>query len=604
MTILRRSLVWLSHPLHLLLTLLALAPILLVTVYVYSYRLPVPFGDEWRLNGRIAFAAADGNLTLHDLLVVYGGHRVFFTSLVTALSTLLTRWNVWYDGFVSLLLALLWFVLLIVLFRRLERRAAVFALVPISLLVFAVFRDYDWWSSRHTHWYFENLFITAILLLTVNRLTGRGLAVVILLGWCATFTMATGMIAWPIILLILLLHGQRNWRIYALIVLLGAPSVVLYLHNSGMLAFVGSADVVEGTPLAVQPPQLSLLLEFVFKFIGIGILFDPTRAGLTLIVGLAGTLIFVANVLVLVKASGNFKTVAPSIALAAFAFGTAIFTALGRAGAEGIQRVFTVQYGVAADMFWIGLAILMVITMARFYAGWKLHPGYRFGFAAGVLIAAALLGLYSYSSLRTVRESRSYWGHRLGLTDSRSRAPYRQCVEGFLFSRDDDCLKRIVIRPEIDFNMLDGLAARRLTIFADDPVRSLLPGTAEADSRVLLATSDAWLNVHIRDLLLSGVGDDRLFHVVVGGNHIEEAATIPQPLEQVVVDSAADAQSRFSAWLGNARQVWVLTTPDVEPQMTPYVDRLVERGYTPVETHDFQPPDAPLNLTLRGFSGG
>src|ERR1700712_3923718 len=121
MTILRRVEGWLSNPLYLAATLISLLPMILVFFYVQTYRLSVPFDDEWDLNGDIAIATADGALTLPRLIPVNGGHRTLFTNLATAVLTEFGRWNLETQGWFTPLIVLATYILVLMLFQRSER---------------------------------------------------------------------------------------------------------------------------------------------------------------------------------------------------------------------------------------------------------------------------------------------------------------------------------------------------------------------------------------------------------------------------------------------------------------------------------------------------
>jgi hypothetical protein len=80
MTKLRLWASWLADPLHLSLCFASLLPVMLVLVYVISYRLTTPFGDEWNLNGGVAVAAV---IAGSDGIGVACTHRLTSTCMST-----------------------------------------------------------------------------------------------------------------------------------------------------------------------------------------------------------------------------------------------------------------------------------------------------------------------------------------------------------------------------------------------------------------------------------------------------------------------------------------------------------------------------------------
>src|SRR5690349_9792714 len=105
------------HLLGFVVTLISLIPIFLALVYTLSFRLNVPFRDEWTLNGHIAVLAADNALEIDDLFFVHDGHRAVFTNIVTTLSAVANGWDLRAESLVNFALALLYFTVLLLLFK-------------------------------------------------------------------------------------------------------------------------------------------------------------------------------------------------------------------------------------------------------------------------------------------------------------------------------------------------------------------------------------------------------------------------------------------------------------------------------------------------------
>ena len=113
---------WLSSPLHLFLALLALVPPVLVVLFVLDRGNVMPYWDEWENGVMIAVKTANGTLRFEDLARQNFDHRLFFSNLLTMLTTLLTHWNLRVEMLVSVGLAFGALVLLLLMVRRQTRR--------------------------------------------------------------------------------------------------------------------------------------------------------------------------------------------------------------------------------------------------------------------------------------------------------------------------------------------------------------------------------------------------------------------------------------------------------------------------------------------------
>ena len=72
---------------------LALVPVAVALVYVHEWGRDVPFWDEWERSVHLAVLAADGTLTLDDVLRAHNEHRLLFSALITLASVHLLAWS-------------------------------------------------------------------------------------------------------------------------------------------------------------------------------------------------------------------------------------------------------------------------------------------------------------------------------------------------------------------------------------------------------------------------------------------------------------------------------------------------------------------------------
>ncbi len=599
---LRAAADWLSDPIHLLVFLLSLLPILLVFIYVESYRQAVPYIDEWNLNGRIAIATADGKVTPDTLLFVAGGHRTIFTNLATVLATLLANWDLRVQGLLTLAVAIVTLMLLILHFRRSERGGTTLVLVPFALMLFAVYRTYIWWSARFSHWTMVSTMFLLALWVGNRRLTWRAFGLLLVLGWCTTYTSAAGMLVWPLLLPVMWLAGNRDWRKYLLWLISGAVAVALYLSNSGTLTGLSTASIDasdEVLTLSVPPP--GQMIEFMFKFIGNGLLADASLSTAAAVVGIVGLALFVAFAVLVWRRDRDLQALLPWLALALFALGSGAQIGVGRIDVNGVDRALVPQYGAPAALFWIALIAVIVMTIRR-YRGTVT----RWPVTASIVLGAIGLSLYGYSTTAALQGEAIYWERQIRVVNRAHLTDDEQCVVDFVLTRRSNCLNRVMVTLEKDKYFLDELATRRIGIFATMPVRSLLPQAYQPGSPIILITQTAWLNVHIRDLLLAGVPETSFFHVVLGNYKVQEASDIPNPLHTVFSDNARKALDTLANVLGRSEHVWLMEThdTDVRTMTANYIDALVKLGYhyDASVRQDFDNPQVPLELTLLSFS--
>lgn len=576
---------WVANPLYFFLGLASLVPFALVLIYVASYRLIVPFGDEWFMNGRVAIATVEKHLTLGDLLFVNGGHRTLFTNLATAVSTLLTHWDLRVESLISPVLSFVCFVLLIRMFRKAERRATLVVLVPFSLILFSLYRDYNWWSLRHSHWYFANFFVLLTLYaLNQERLSKIKLALAIVLGWCATFSMATGMLVWPLGLMLLWFQGRRSWRLYVTWIFFGSISVILYFINSGIFSFVSASDVYANNAaqqLSVNSPIGLNLVAFLLRFIGASVLSESSVSEAIAVVGALGLSLFAINAFFLWRADRGVKRLAPWLAVGGFSIGSGVLTAIGRANSLGIDRALTVQYIVGSEFFWVALVALMVMVILQHAHSFSLGIPLRLISSANVVLSAVCLGLYGYSTVSSLQDQSIIWEHGLRLTANPKLMPDEQCVLSFIYTRETDCFTRIMLGLPSNTRALDRLAAGNLTIFSHYPTVSMLPNAYHAGSPLVLASSNIWTNIHMRDRLLNTVAESQIFHLVQSSEHLDEVTQLLNPPVRISVGSSEPSPA-FDAQLADSDQVWIVEDASAPGLTSGYTHRLEARGYTSI----------------------
>ena len=191
---------------------LALLPLLIVTLYVARYKLGMPYFDGWALVPDIQKMLA-GQLTWTELWRTHNEHRIILPRLVMLGLARLTGWNDGYEVAANIGLAAATCLALQAQWRRTASGlgwARINGLVPlISLVVFALTQWENWaWGWQLV--YFLHTFAAVAGLLLLASWDGRWWRWLgaLALGLAATFSLGTGLLIWPVGLLLLLLQ----WR--------------------------------------------------------------------------------------------------------------------------------------------------------------------------------------------------------------------------------------------------------------------------------------------------------------------------------------------------------------------------------------------------------
>ncbi len=190
-----------------------MVPCLLTIAYVARFGVDVPYWDQWDWSVPIALKTAQHALGFGDLVSQYNEHRVLFTNATTVLFTLTTSWNIKAELFVSVVLASLAVGLLTRMFARDAGGSNAYLIAPIfAALVFSLRQDENWLRSSHNCWYFLVVFLLAALNAVQAGNRPWNLACAAVLALCATLSLLNGILTWPIVLLALMLRGDRRLR--------------------------------------------------------------------------------------------------------------------------------------------------------------------------------------------------------------------------------------------------------------------------------------------------------------------------------------------------------------------------------------------------------
>jgi hypothetical protein len=331
-----------------------LIPIALVAWYVITQGSQGPVGDQWWDPVYIAVKMQTGTLAPEDFFVLSWGHRPAIIRLITAFFTVFTHYDTGLLRFTTFITTLLNLGMTMLLLRG--RRLA----IPVSFFLFAtlLFSLYDqssWLDMYFSTWQ-QALFFMLVGLLILQRMRPGwpAFSLIILCAIAASFTMASGLMAW--ISLPTAAAGKLEYRRphYAMLWLL-----VLVLFS----VFYTSDYAVYPLKTALDLPSLKYALRegtvpaivYPFQFQAVRFKTDHLMA---VSFALISSLVLAINWWQVMRSKDGVATAALWGSLALFTIGTAALVLLGRGTPVG-------YYSPGSDGFWLAFIALALLVLAR-----------------------------------------------------------------------------------------------------------------------------------------------------------------------------------------------------------------------------------------------
>ena len=329
---------------------LTLVPPLLLLFWLRWHLVNLPYWDEWD-ETPIFVAFHHGTLTLADLWAPHSVHRVFTMRLtVLAIDALQHGWNTVSESFVGVCTAILTLCGLVVLsYRTLPERTALFILPLISLSIFSVSQYENWtWGFQVAWFYVDAALVWAIVLLGDPK--GRVISFIGAAVLCvfATASLATGLLAWFACgAVIALTNMPRRWTRLVAWGALATLMIGFYFTNLPSQDFHPHHDVA----------YVTSALAYAVNYLVIPVVGEIGMPG----IAIAGWLFAPALVLLcFVALRGPARTSAiPWIGLIIFAVGDAGLTGLGRS----VEAVGSSRYITVSQCAWIGVIALVALLL-------------------------------------------------------------------------------------------------------------------------------------------------------------------------------------------------------------------------------------------------
>jgi hypothetical protein len=439
---------------------LVAVPVLQVANFIFDRARNVPVGDQWMLSAPIAVQAHDRTLTLAAILEQHNEHRVVPTKLVTVLATWTTDWDVRVEIGVLFALAVANLVIVARLIETGRRRVDLAALVPVAFLMFSYRQRVPWQVGLLNAHFFAILFFLLALLavrgrgpLSLKTVSLGPISLVMAALACtgATFSVASGLICWPLLLACLWWNGERRPRVYLFWGI--AFTACMGLFFTGYELRLPAASVPLGTRIGFS---LTFLANPFFE--------EGDPAGFALAFGCLGLLAWGAVVLYLRWRGLPRRRLTTWLALGLFSLGCALLTAGGRAQ-MGWHQALGSKYVPYSSLFWVSLSVLVVRAGHLVLAGGHRKRPDRYVF--GALLVVLLLGATLYAR-----------ANRIALTFPPKVSPEAEpCLIEFAREPDIRCLRGLspFARKELEggrkqlelMRNATDLVERKLTIFSE-----------------------------------------------------------------------------------------------------------------------------------------
>ena len=335
----------------------AIATVAVTLRAVYRLHVPLPYWDEW--STIVDFRQfAEGRYGLSDLAAQHNEHRLLFPRLVFFADESLFALSGLLDVTVTLLLQGVNAALLIAWMTRLVARPAPRALLAgfVVLLLFTLRQEQNFTNGFQLQ--FVGVFTAAALAgaayaaaLDRMRHARPGSAPLFALAalGCAvaTYTMANGVLAGPVLAAIAVLH-RAPWRVPAATLVFSAALAALFFHG-----YVAGGDSLPVAQAVAHPaPYLRYLAVYLGNPIGPGI-----RAAQAL--GTLGLLLAVAAACRVGAGQSRDPASTKLLALAGFVVASAAATAYGRIGL-GLEQASESRYATPAMLFWCAILLFWV----------------------------------------------------------------------------------------------------------------------------------------------------------------------------------------------------------------------------------------------------
>ncbi|HEY0789468.1 MAG TPA: hypothetical protein VGD78_00260 [Chthoniobacterales bacterium] len=367
----------------------------------------VPYGDEYAL-GPLLEAVRSGRASLETFWIPHNEHRIMFPRLVFCILVTLTRWNS-----VDIMIAS-WVVMtgaglfllhgLARIFDEARPRLWLLTVIASFSLFYSAIQKENWlWAFQLTFFLVQFGVILGTFCMSFTRVrTTPRIAVAVLFAVLATGSTATGLMAWPALIVTLLLSNETKVRKLA-----GALTLLVLMAGVGLAYFHAYRMPAGGhTDVHAMLRKPKLLAYFFLELLGAPLTYGlpdelTAKPNAAFIAGAILLLLFLALSWIVIR-SGQRAKAAPWIGLAFFGMGFCAITTYGRAGFGVSTASYISRYTTHAVLFTISVLVLGYLSLSgrkrlMNRAEWSIAGALSGGF--GVLVAMGYLQAFHAAPL-------------------------------------------------------------------------------------------------------------------------------------------------------------------------------------------------------------
>ncbi|MFZ4816678.1 MAG: hypothetical protein ACOYL5_19235, partial [Phototrophicaceae bacterium] len=544
---------WIKVPQHWVALALGFVPIWQMLRFSLTFTENLPTADTANRSIHVAIAVHKGALPLRLLFTPFDDHITVPTFLVTALTTALTDWNHYVEVAIALVLAVTAFTLLMMFTYHTEPAALAWVIFPAAALFFSLHQSVLWFVGYiGLSYFFVDCFILLVIGCIIFARERRWvLPLIWAIGILTTYTHGHGASVWPVMLLALLVNGERRWWVYLLTLSIGVGSVWGYSR------FIAATGEAMGSGASITDALLQLPRVIAFSLAVLGNLVEtldvaPARNAGALALGL-----WLVNCAVIWWTKTYRHYLRLWLPMVTFSFVSVGVVALIRGG---LGTPLAVSYLAMTTFFWVALVVSSVLL----------------GLMAFQQRGRTVASLWAVNLLVW-----AYWGGGMvqSQTTTLDRLPEQirflnePCHRAFIYTQDtipqtSPC--RIWF-PDAT----NAIAFYDLALFAHLERQNMLSGLYEVGMPVIVESDNGWGNYHIQKWLLAGVAPDDIYHVTPA-LPINSIITEPIPLAHVGADPAALDANVFTS-----PSFWWIHRTDLVIAAPAFWQSLVDDGYLP-----------------------
>jgi hypothetical protein len=329
---------------------------------VLHYGVNTPLWDEWE--SVPLFQKADAHtLDFSDLWAQRNEHRILFPNIVILISAYATHWNIKVELLISFILSAITALMLylFVLFKIKRQSIAIVASILIAAWFFSPVPTENWLLGIQIIWFMciTGLMVSVFLIdnFCTTEHTNRRLlfGASILSAVVASYSMADGLLIWPIGLLILSVYRQSKKPIITWVVGAMITIGLFYYH------YVSPSDT---SPKSLALQHKVDFLKYIFSYLGSSVSKNLNQA---ILCGLVLSVILIPLTYLVWCQKERIQKFVPWLSIILLALMSAIITGLGRLN-MGVAQSTTSRYTIFSLLYIIGITglILTLLDIAGF----------------------------------------------------------------------------------------------------------------------------------------------------------------------------------------------------------------------------------------------